>query len=222
MNIISRQITVVLSAALLLVACKKDKKLEYPWSINFNDGTNNYQFVGNSTKEVRDGDRAVFEAFAGYGRLPNGQLTALGVSCGFDTYNGNPERIGLGIRMMNWDTAFLRLIDPVNTGNSAAARLTALQQWLTNKTFRLSPNTAELKVYYKDALGQEWVEDINSSGEATVTGAAPFSLQGYSQSLRANIQFNINMVRYSNTAPYTVLARQSISGTMTGFFTLEE
>lgn len=213
--------TIILVAALLLVACKKDKNVQYPWAISFNDGASNYQFVGNSTKEVRHGDRAVFEALAGYGRLPSGKLVNFTVSSGFDTYNGNPEKISLGIRLVNWDTAFLHRIDPASA-NSPAARLTALQQWLTNKTFRLSPTTVELNVYYKDALGQEWVGDFNTTGEATVTSVAPYALLGYSQALRANIQFTISLVRYSNAAPYIILDRKTISGNMASFFTLDE
>ena len=222
MKLTIRTITLALASSLLLAACKKDNAVQYPWAINFNDGTKQYQFVGNSNKEVRYGDRAVFEASVGYGRLPNGQLVSFTVSSGFDTYNGNPEKMGLGIRLLNWDTAFLRRIDPANTSNTSATRIATLQQWLTNRTFRLSPTTNELSVYYKDVLGEEWVEDFNSTGQATVTDISPYILLGYSQSLRANIQFTINLVRYSNTAPYTILGRKTINGNLAGFFTLDQ
>jgi hypothetical protein len=211
----------LLAAALLLAACKKTNGPDYPWQINLTDGSGSYRFVGRSQKEAQTNDRAFFASKATYSRKANGQLQAFTSAALFATHNGNPQEMSMWLGLFSGDTALLPRIDPQT--NTATARLTALRQWLEGRTLDAvtgSYNTVLAR--YHDASGRTWQQDSLSTATVTFSNVAPSQVTGYGNCLKADLRFTLGLAQYANTLPLNLLGRQSISGSITAFFTLDE
>jgi hypothetical protein len=208
------QLLSLLVITALFVACKKDKLVLPPWSITITDSNKTYNFTGNSYKQVKNGDRAYFDAESHIANN-NGVPWVFVASSDFSTYNGSAKEQHLSVTLLDSQQPFLGSMNPAN---SLGARFAAMQQWLLNKKFVVNgaANTQDFIIKYTDESGKTWITDFNLINTIDITDVAPYEQPGYTKCLKATIKFNLNM-RYDVSA-----VRKSISGSMAGFFALDK
>jgi hypothetical protein len=209
------QLLGLLAISTLFVACKKDKLVLPPWSISITDSNKTCNFTGNSKKQVKDGDRAYFDAESHIAYSSGGVPWVFVASSDFSTYNGNAKEQHLSVTLLDSQQPFLGSMNPAN---SLAARFIAMQQWLLTKKFVVNgaANLQDFIIKYTDESSKTWITDFNLLNTIDITDVAPYEQPGYTQCLKATIKFNLNM-RYDLS-----VVRKNISGSMAGFFTLDK
>jgi hypothetical protein len=207
----------LLALIISLAACKKSTYTPPPppWNINFTDNTTTYNFTGSSYRMVSNSKETYFDASSFLGYSNTGQPIVFSASSHFSTYNGNAKKIGFGITLTSTEQTLISSMAPANNFD---AKFAALQQWLSTKTFAITtPLVQYFVIKYEDEDGKIWIIDFNLPNAVTITDVVPYEQAGYTKCLKANIKFNFTMMYDINVA-----ARKNISGTMTGFFTLDK
>jgi hypothetical protein len=209
------QLLSLLAITALLVCCKKDKLVLPPWSITIIDSNKTYNFTGNSYKQLKDGDRAFFDAESHIAYSSGGVPLVFVASSDFSTYNGNAALMRLNVLLLDSNQP---LLGNMNPANSLDARFAAMQQWLLSKKFIVNgaANTQDFIIKYTDESGKSWATDFNLLNTIDITDVTPYEHTGYTKCFKATIKFNLNM-RFDLSA-----VRKNISGSMTGFFTLDK
>ncbi len=204
----------LLAITALFTACKKDKLVLPPWSITIVDSNKTCNFTGNSQKQVKDGDRAFFDASSNLA-YSGGVPVVFAASSEFSTYNGNANYISLSVVLLDSNQPLLGNMNPANNFD---ARFATMQQWLLTKIFIVNgaANKQDFIIKYTDESGKSWITDFNLLNTIDITDVAPYEHTGYTKCLKATIKFNLNM-RYDLSA-----VRKNISGSITGFFTLDK